>query len=712
MKRRLGLILLPLSWALGCVGQLGSTPDGPDGIKDGPSGPPPKTDTTWSDDGPTTPFEALPVTGQVSKVKYLLTGFAPTEAEIAAVTDAKDDSALKSLIDGWMATPEFQAKMLAFFQTAFQQGQLTRGGLNALLGFTLTGDNTSLDLLLRNAQDSFPRTVWSLVSQGKPLTEAMTTDQYMLTPPLKALMAVNEAYHYNDVEARDGYELSDRLKGTALPHKDASGNPLATFVFTTGTQTPISTLDFADPKSPNFLTWSSPNHDASDPAGCDAPRSSTNIADTTMSLFNAAYGFVHDDQTKGCKAIGNGRMMWTASDFSNWQMTTVRRPTGSEVPSRFYAVDALRKAGDLVLKAPHVGFSGTLAFQSNWLSNRNNVLRVTTNQSLIVALGRSIDGEQSIFPITTPNTDESQHADPQSACYACHKTLEPMRKFFVSDVTVLYRDQRATDQMALGGEFAIDGVDKTGKGVADLAAIFADHPRFATAWTQKLCWFANSGACSEDDKEFQRVVDAFKASNFDFKTLVRELLSSPLVTLSRHTTTYDTRDPMVSIAPRNHLCDALSSRLKLPDLCSLYGLPVDGIASQVAKFASAVPSVGFARGAVDPVMPTEASMIPAAATEKLCIEVAERAVDAVKGAPYTSADDAHVNTAIADMVHNLMGLPAEDPRSAEIVSALRAHFDDSLKALTAAKKSGPRSIALKSTFVVACQAPSLTAIGL
>jgi Protein of unknown function (DUF1585) len=705
MKRRLGLVILPLSWVMGCVGQLGA----PDGQGTGSA---PKTNVVWSDEGPTTPFEPLPVGGQVSKVKYLLTGVAPTQKEIDAVKADKDGSALRSLIDGWMATPEFQAKMLLFFQNAFQQGQLSILSLEARLGFRLRGDAALLDMLLRNAQESFPRTVWNLVSQGRPLNEAMTTEQYMLTPPLKALMAASEAFHYNDNETRDGYQLSDELKGTPIAHKDAKGDPVATFVFITGTQPQITTAEFADPKSPNFLTWSSPSHDPNDPTGCGAARTSTSIASATESIFSAAYGYVIDDRSKGCKNFNGGRPMWTASDFSDWKLTTVRKPTGSEAPTRFYAVDALRKPTELVLKTPHIGFSGTVAFQSNWLSNRNNVLRVTTNQSLIVALGRSIDGEQSIFPITTPSTDEAQHADPQSACYACHKTLEPMRKFFASDISVLYRDQRSPAMTALGGEFAIDGVDKSGKGIADLSAIFAEHPRFAIAWTQKLCWFANSGACSEDDKEFQRVAEAFKASNFDFKTLVRELLSSPLVTLSSHTTTYDTRDPMVSISPRGHFCDALSSRLGLPDVCSIYSRPSGTLAVQTAKFASAVPTIGFARGAVDPVIPTEASMIPAAATEKLCIEVAERAVDATTGARYMSADDARVNTAIADMVHNLMGMPAEDPRSGEIVTALRAHFDASLKTLTATKKTGARSIALKSTFTIACQAPSLTAIGL
>ena len=36
-----------------------------------------------------------------------------------------DPSALGTLVDGWMAMPEYQAKMMVFFELAFQQTQIT-----------------------------------------------------------------------------------------------------------------------------------------------------------------------------------------------------------------------------------------------------------------------------------------------------------------------------------------------------------------------------------------------------------------------------------------------------------------------------------------------------------------------------------------------------------------------------------------------------------
>ena len=57
----------------------------------------------------------------VRKIKNVLTGLAPTDAEVAA---AGTTAGLQGLIDGWMATPQFQSKMILFFQNAYQQSSL------------------------------------------------------------------------------------------------------------------------------------------------------------------------------------------------------------------------------------------------------------------------------------------------------------------------------------------------------------------------------------------------------------------------------------------------------------------------------------------------------------------------------------------------------------------------------------------------------------
>jgi hypothetical protein len=58
------------------------------------------------------------------------------------------------------------------------------------------------------------------------------------------------------------------------------------------------------------------------------------------------------------------------------------------------------------------------------------------------------------------------------------------------------------------------------------------------------------------------------------------------------------------------------------------------------------------------------------------------------------------------MVHNLMGLPSTDPRAAPALQILTEHYQS---AFEQTKKAVD---ALRSTFVLACTSPSVTAAGL
>ena len=73
--------------------------------------------------GPVTEGQIEPVSVATSlgKVKGLLTGLPPTDDEVAAVQ--ADPKALRGLVEGWIATPQHNAKMLGFFSNAFQQSQ-------------------------------------------------------------------------------------------------------------------------------------------------------------------------------------------------------------------------------------------------------------------------------------------------------------------------------------------------------------------------------------------------------------------------------------------------------------------------------------------------------------------------------------------------------------------------------------------------------------
>jgi hypothetical protein len=123
-----------------------------------------------------------------------------------------------------------------------------------------------------------------------------------------------------------------------------------------------------------------------------------------------------------------------------------------------------------------------------------------------------------------------------------------MRDYFRQDFDFDYRQNAQPGASA--PSFAFHGQVRDGGGIADLGAALARHPQFARGWTQKLCYWANSQPCSEQDPEFARVAAVFASSHFDFKTLVIELMSSPLVTGATPTLTARDRPSFVSITRR------------------------------------------------------------------------------------------------------------------------------------------------------------------
>ena len=72
---------------------------------------------------PPQPFVTMSPRSYTRRVKNLLTGMTPTPDELSMVAD--DPSQLPSLIDAWLSMPEGQAKLLLFFENAFQQSQFT-----------------------------------------------------------------------------------------------------------------------------------------------------------------------------------------------------------------------------------------------------------------------------------------------------------------------------------------------------------------------------------------------------------------------------------------------------------------------------------------------------------------------------------------------------------------------------------------------------------
>ena len=151
------------------------------------------------------------------------------------------------------------------------------------------------------------------------------------------------------------------------------------------------------------------------------------------------------------------------------------------------------------------------------------------------------------------------------------------------------------------------------------------------------------------------------------------------------------------------------NRLGFADVCGRDAVTRRGLTPTVPQIVSGLPSDGYGRGSTMPVLPNQPSLFFRAGTENICTSVAGNVVDVaapkqVAGVKYWSS--AAPDAAIADFVATVMALVPSDPRAALATTLLKDHF-------TAALAQGASAAdVLKSTFVIACQAPSALSIGM
>jgi hypothetical protein len=679
-----------------CVGKAtsGTSPGAPGAGKPGGSG------AVDPGPAPPPPWEALPPAVYASKVKDLLTGLPLSDQELAA---AGGD--LRPLIDGWMMTPQFREKMFEFFQSSFQQVQLDISDLDDQLRLDSADVNrTDQRRLLQSVQESFARTVMALVDEGRPFTETVTTNRFMLNLPMMVALSYMDAAPRDDQgrAVNAGYWLVNKYGGAK------------TFAFTqttgvdptTGLGTPIPLEQSIDPTSPNFLHFNFSQPDPMRYMPCADPLVVTGTR-ALERVFGALWG--SRDACQGAPAVPT---LFTDADWNTWRMVTIRRPRdATEERTVFWNVPRLRDPAttELVLGMPRVGFMTTLAFFANWPTNPSNAYRVTTNQALIVGLGRSFDDRTTTIQVAESNVD-AQHVQPGTACFGCHQILDPMRDFFKQSYSITYFQQlgataRKTTVPPMA-TFNVEGAAAvSGNGVEVFAQALANHPLFPVAWTQKLCQLANASTCDATDPELQRVAGLFRDSKFDFKTLVRELYSSPLVTFASKTRNAEQTGVVISIARREALCARLSDRLGLVDACNLKGTSTLSrqAATQAKNLSLGIPGSSYARADAEPVMPHDPNLFFASATEKLCGLIAAQLIESGTNARWRVADR---ESALVDFVSLVMGVPTTDERAPLLRDVLARHYQ---AAVDAREKAAD---ALRSTFVLACSSPSAVSAGL
>lgn len=684
---------------------------------------------------PQIPFEPVSPRAYVAKVKNLMLGLPATEEEISAVE--QDPTALRAMVDAWFVRPEAQAKLGTFFQKAFQQTQITQNDFFDQLSV----DNLTGLAVFTQAQESMSRTALKTIAEGKPFTDTVSTHTFMMTPSLMSMYLAIDQAQVDDANKQsmsmplpDGTLVtSQSFWITYRPPVDPAAMPVV--------QNPIPLSETLDPKSPNFMHFA-----ATAPFKCSMPQldetghvlldanGNAMKADVTYNqrkyatvsaAFLALQGFaprkfindptdengpptltIPEDVPAEKKPLYqyncDSGVAFTSPNINAqdviWRPVTVREAAANEKLTPFYDLTALRQANEIVVRTPRVGFFSTPAFFANWTTNNSNQHRDTLNQALIVALGRSINPVDKGTSTVLDNGKDGLHSDPTSPCYSCHQTMDPMRNVFRQAYTYSYHAQHDPAQVFSTASFDYLGQKSALTSFDDFAKSLVTHPLYASAWVQKLCYYANSSGCTEQDPEFTRVVKAFTDSNYDFHTVILELFSSPLVTGASESKTWRDVGETVSISRQDHFCSALTNRLQLPtSLCV-------GITDNTTRIAvtNNIPLDGYLRGAEAPALSTAQTPFYRGATESLCAYAAGLTVDKTKSRYDSTKKDA----AITDFVANIMGITSADPNSATMTQLLTEHYDAAIAA-----KASPTD-ALKSTFIVACLSPTSVAIGL
>ena len=766
------------AWLLGCTGELQGGKAGPGATAGasgasgtgvgGSAGTDPGAGTgggvggtiNTEPDKPVTPFEKVSTRAYLRKVKNILTGLAPTEAEIQTVTSVEADpaaarNALRALIETWAdpASPNFREKMIAHFRNVFQQKGFTptedfKPQLLENAGFDLGpvglyGDD-AFPKLVQNLQDSFARTALEMIATNRPFTDVLTTREIMMTTALMSLYIQVENPNDQPFAGGRGTGTDTRLAWSVdMTGVGSTGDP--TDGDRVAVEHPIE--DVVNPASPNYMIFDDrPPLMASGSfrfggGACTEPGVPANCCAAEIKqergyslLFQRMFGFTPRTPFSGNIICGEHASLpyYSPSDLSDWRMVTLT--DGVNHPEMF-DLPALRATNTLGLGMQRVSFFTTPAYLALWATNDSNQHRVTANQTLLVALGQSVMGGTDIVPVSTVGLDP-EHATENTECYACHSILDPLRQFWGNQYDFNDRNDfpaRVFNGIAnprpdtTGGVLAFGNINTTGTNIAELGALLKqvedtniatpDQPvnRFALAMAQQLCFYADSAGCSEDDPEFRRAVQAFQADNFNYRTLLRELLSSPLVTGAENTLTFSRRNVVVSVSRRDQLCQALSSRLGVADVCALavafpfqQGFGGTGTATALTnqraifRLAGALPADAFSRGSESPVTSPEPTLFYRAASELVCETVATMVVD-VDGARYQSSD---VQGAMTDMVQNIMGYATGDPHYAEALSILNDNYNESLADGRSATDS------LRNTFALACQSPTSVSFGI
>lgn len=415
---------------------------------------------------------------------------------------------------------------------------------------------------------------------------------------------------------------------------------------------------------------------------------------------------------------------FVGSDFTDWRTVEIVQSTTpaafTDGPETVARMRAIPEGGAINLRFPRVGFFSSPAFLGKWRSNVDNQFRVTAQQTMITALDRVISPADATN-ILSQDGIPLEHADPQSACYQCHKRMDPMRLVFQNFQTFEHRSKPADS--TLQPTFSFFGVSKNVTTVDEFANEIVQHALFPQAWVQKLCMWGNSTRCEASDPEFLRLAEMFKSSDFNFKLLLREFFSSPIFTGSAKTASHDKNGFIVSLSRGQHFCHALSSRIE--NLKSVNGTTGNVNVCNSENYLGVIGPDVNARGDTHLVQIQSPGMFESKSFDLRCAEISN-SIFSVNDDTQIINVSKGVDIALSQLVEHIIGIPQGHSSYDETFTRLKEIYAISSNPVPCAEGQKPEeqtdevlcgfgntpTDALRAAWFSACTAPHLTGIGM
>ena len=405
-----------------------------------------------------------------------------------------------------------------------------------------------------------------------------------------------------------------------------------------------------------------------------------------------------------------------AADYTDWRVVTFTQAPDNESPPSYADISHWRSVpdgGTVSFAIPRIGFMTSPGFLIHWMTNPDNQFRVTVNQALIIALNESFSLAD---PTPTPRqiaSQDSAHAEPGTACFQCHRLMDPMREVFFSVFNTDYRFENKLPTLATP-QMSFYGMQRQIPTLQAFARALSEHEKFSTGWTQKLCQYLNSQKCDESDPEFLRVASAFRASNHNFGVLVEEIASSNLITGTQASVMYQKVPFVVSTSRRNHFCAALNVRernLRQSAGLSNDTVPLDGgevacNARNSGGSAGVIAADSVSRGEPGLIQSNEINPFQIRAANRICRSFAGRYSNTLPSGP--SGIDGSIH-AILEAVQGLTPSHSRGPAAFEA-------YKDLYEAIRAIPEvGGPQTRERRALFEIlaaSCMSPELLGIGI